>query len=109
MTIKYRHFRLIESNIFGEQTIWNMGGFTFAFVEDGDDSLVAVAQCSTEDNFCRKTGRELAAIRLASPMKATQSEVNRFIKQTEQSTFEDQLDFAKRIDKFFGTSLSKWA
>ena len=109
MTIKYRHFRLIDSNIFGEQTIWNMGGFTFAYVEDGDQCLVAVSQCSDKDNFCRKTGRELAAIRLASPMKATQSEVNRFIKRTEQSTFEDQLDFAKRIDKFFGTSLSKWA
>lgn len=109
MTIKYRHFRLIEGNLFGKPTICNMGGFTFAYVEDGDQCLVAVAQCSENDNFCRKTGRDLAAVRLATPMKVTQSEVNRFIKQDEECTFEDQLAFAKRIDKFFGTSLSKGA
>lgn len=109
MTIKYRHFRLIERNLFGKPTICNMGGFTFAYVEDGDQCLVAVAQCSKNDNFCRKTGRDLAAVRLATPMKVSQSEVNRFIKHDEQCTFEEQLAFAKRIDKFFGTSLSKWA
>lgn len=63
--IQYRHYRDYTHPS-------NKGGITVAFIreksEDGDENndtiRYAVAWCSPKDNFCRKTGRELAEQRL---------------------------------------------
>lgn len=44
----------------------NKGGKTIAYDVNGDILRYAVAHCSDNDNFCRKTGRTLAAGRLKS-------------------------------------------
>lgn len=67
----FRHYRNI-SMIFKET--YNEGGITMAFNSPrhvcdltADDVVdVAFAFCSAEDNFCRETGREIAAERLAA-------------------------------------------
>lgn len=67
--IGFRHLRN-TSAIFSE--IFNEGGVTIAFdapkhiadLTEDDAVKVAFAFCSPEDNFCRRTGRDIASARL---------------------------------------------
>lgn len=44
----------------------NKGGATVAYEVEENTLRYAIARCSKNDNFCRKTGRTLAAGRLKS-------------------------------------------
>jgi len=60
---KFLHIR--KHNADG--TIAGRGGVTVAYTSLGTDSFVySIAQCHTNDNFCKHTGRAKAAGRLKS-------------------------------------------
>lgn len=63
MQHRYIHLRRKD----GHGVVSNRGGKTIAYVVLPDGAIAsAEAKCSLEDNFCRKTGRELASLRLTA-------------------------------------------
>ena len=54
----------------------NKGGVTVAYELSEGTLRYAIARCSNNDNFCRKTGRTLAAGRLKSDRLSTTVQVN---------------------------------
>ena len=109
MNTQYRHYRMIDIDWLGRQTINNLGGTTFAFIEHDDHALIGVAQCSQSDNFCRKKGRSIADLRLkVKPLKITLDELENVVKRPQNSKRDDVIAFVKRLDEFFGTSVSKF-
>jgi hypothetical protein len=72
--VRFRHFRLTRDGEFVDYTkdlktqeISNLGGLTVAYKEVEPDVIrFAYAICSGQDNFCKKTGRTIAAGRLNS-------------------------------------------
>lgn len=66
--VKFRHMRHIHINYSsGDKSIYNLGGTTIAYRELTTNTIIfAVARCSWEDNYCKKTGRNISAGRLKS-------------------------------------------
>jgi len=59
--IHYRHVRRYTES----SRLVATGGTTYAIEQDGENFKVGIAECSKRDSYCKKTGRELAASRLA--------------------------------------------
>lgn len=62
MSTKFLHIRPTTDNF----QFHNKGGTTVAYEVEENEMRFALAKCSKNDNFCRKTGRTLAAGRLKS-------------------------------------------
>lgn len=60
MNTKYKHIR------FSDYLIFTGGALTIAYNEGTNGIEYGVSYCSKKDQFCRKTGRELAESRLNS-------------------------------------------
>lgn len=59
------HFRNYSDHLWSSDGPMAKGGVTVAFtIDDKANVKAAVAVCSSHDNFCRKTGRDLALTRL---------------------------------------------
>lgn len=63
---KFLHIRPTENHYAADFRFCNKGGVTIAYEVDNGELRYAFARCSENDNFCRKTGRTLAAGRLKS-------------------------------------------
>lgn len=66
--VKYHHIRNWDYN---NETVSNLGGLTVAYRIDNDSGVIsyALAKCAENENFCRKTGREIALGRLKNYRK----------------------------------------
>lgn len=65
--IQWRHIRPLKKNYPYSHIIYNRGGATIAFCQNADRTWsYAIAACSPEDNFVKKTGRTIAVGRLDS-------------------------------------------
>jgi len=76
---KFLHIRRVISPYFHEaqvEVVSNKGGVTVAYELVDGTLRYAVARCSERDNFCRKTGRTLAAGRLKSDRLSTTVQPN---------------------------------
>lgn len=62
--MKFIHLRYFDYVGGWRLEISNLGGMTIAYVEVDGRIVYAVAKCSRKDNFCRKTGRAIAGLRL---------------------------------------------
>lgn len=60
MSVKFFHIR----NLTPYGDVSNNGGMTVAYQAKDKEIAYAVAVCSKKDNFCKKTGRDLAFSRL---------------------------------------------
>jgi hypothetical protein len=86
--VKFKHIRfynLFEHSCGFGLVKSNLGGMTLAFkredetVENGD-FLLGVSVCSGEDNYCYKTGRDIATKRLeANPLKISSATLDQLI------------------------------
>ena len=70
--IQWRHIRPLQKNYPYSSIVYNHGGATEAFYQNTDRTWTyAIAACSPEDNFVKKTGRSIAVGRLNSSDYAT--------------------------------------
>jgi hypothetical protein len=63
MTTRFRHFRIWDEESPGFNHVRPKGGVTLAIYSSEGETLwaqVGVSICSPSDNFCKKTGRDLA-------------------------------------------------
>jgi len=60
--IHYKHIRLYDD----KGNLKATGGRTIAIEQDGINYKVGIAECSKRDQYCKKTGREIAASRINS-------------------------------------------
>lgn len=67
--IYYKHIRLYDD----EGNLKAKGGRTIAIELDGDNYKVGIAECSKRDQYCKKTGREIAASRINSSLLPRQT------------------------------------
>ena len=68
MKTKTYHYRIIEQEVTGwgiKETINGNGGVTIIAQDSGLGGIaIGYSICSTEDRFCKKTGRDIASSRL---------------------------------------------
>jgi hypothetical protein len=67
--VKFIHLRRIVDADLADVDMH--GGATVAFKQNGREVIYAVARCTDRDNYCRRTGRIIAAGRLLKGQKIT--------------------------------------
>ena len=85
--IKYKHYRNwnCRSFIF-KDGYSNLGGYTMAYVIQGDKAYVGFSKCNPKENFNKKEGREYAKKRLlSSPLEISIDELNHFLHVYEEA------------------------
>lgn len=67
--VEYRHFRFLDA---WAAWINPMGGYTLAYVVDGEFAHIGIADCSDLDNFNKNTGRVISSTKaLENPVTIT--------------------------------------
>lgn len=68
LQVEYRHYRFNDfvpfkngNGMDGQIVPFNMGGYTLAYIIDGDVAHIGIAKCSEKENFNKNTGRIIAA------------------------------------------------
>lgn len=68
LMVEYRHYRFIDFQVYksgdgmtGSFVPFNMGGYTMAYIIDGDCAHIGIAKCSEKENFNKQVGRVIAA------------------------------------------------